>query len=140
MRLHESTTMTTPQKPVQEMTADEIRVKCAEAMGWTPHAIRSCDSMWFHPGEKHRLLERTNRIPKFTRSLDAAITLCDHLAGKGWRCRLDNGLDKTWECIFYKGFRLKGEEWREQYGAADTLPLAICRCFLLVIATGESTP
>lgn len=45
------------------------RIALAEWEGWTPHSVRDANSMWFSPGEKHRLLERTKWIPTYS-SLD----------------------------------------------------------------------
>lgn len=84
-------------------------------------------------------------IPDYLNDLNAAVELCDFLTKRGWTCRCDNGLDRTWECTFTHPIRNStheynvgiedGKQVEQHYGAADTLAEAICQAFLR--ATGK---
>lgn len=81
--------------------------------------------------------------PNYLSDLNAAASLCDLLADQGWQCEANNGLNKSWECIFFreatentrpenKGKRQEYDlvDSEEHYCAADTLAEAICGAFL----------
>lgn len=53
------------------MSPDQINAAIAKAVGYAPHSLEHAKALWFRPSEKHRLLERTVRIPLFASSLDA---------------------------------------------------------------------
>lgn len=75
--------------------------------------------------------------------VNRAVELCAHLAGQGWRCELNNGLDTSWECVFWRPQRLgtpsdnignrDGVISEEHYGAGETMAIAICQSFIRAI-------
>lgn len=80
------------------MTEQEMIIAISLDQGWTPYSVEADWSMWFAPGEKHKQLERTHRLPKWPTDLNAAITLCDALAEEGWGCRIERG--SQWQVWF----------------------------------------
>jgi hypothetical protein len=135
------------------MTPEAQRIAIAEACGWKecerctrqlkPKSdgveIRGLDPTGDHTGgwKEYALL------PDYLNDLNAAIFLCDFLAERSWNCTLGNGLDKTWECEFYKSATDKthpdnlgqrdGKQIELHYGSADTLAEAISEAFLRTI-------
>jgi len=85
-------------------------------------------------------------LPDYLNDLNACAKLCERLAELGWRCELNNGLDNTWECIF---FRKRSESTKpenqgerrefdppfseEHYCPANTMAEAICGAALRTI-------
>lgn len=144
------------------MTPEAQRIAIAEACGWKWYS-RPASGPWaanphralYHPILSAELVStlqpatmterqcndlfiwREGFIPDYLNDLNAAIQLCDELAGKGWNCELNNGLDKTWECEFVKhsdeSNATIGERSKRHYGAADKLSAAICDAFLKTI-------
>jgi len=108
---------------INALTPDQLRVKCAEAMGW--RMVGRCQRLGHAPNKP---LPRPRAIPPFDSDPRAALTLCDHLAEKGWRIYIETET-QGWRCCIH---RLIDREDYLQVGAADTLPLAICKAFLTV--------
>lgn len=130
---------------IQKLTPEEKRIRIAEACGWVKLApfLNACGGLtqeWRHPDPVgHR--NCTAGEFDYLDDLNAALTLIDFLAERGWRCNLANGLDKTWECEFMRpptdatddddiGSR-QGERLEIRYAPAATLAEAICDGFLL---------
>lgn len=169
--------MTTKQKPIDQLTPEELRVEIAESRGWTEirkpktfNSLFASDRHYAkspfglqpginraHPSLKSEFGMEDREppedwwviIPKFTADADAALTLADALAEKGWKCRTNNGLDKTWECEFTRPPHPNSKDEHVSltrygtvelhYGAGDSQSLAICRAYLAVIRS-EAKP
>ena len=142
------------------MKAKQQRIAIAEVLGWhyeiTETTIRGltcwnraegrCPGHFVLAGECYNRSENQMQelleichIPNYPKDPSAAATLCDHLAELGWRCEMNQGLDKTWECIFKRPTQERsdttredsnGTLWEEHYHPADTLAEAICGAFL----------
>lgn len=63
--------------------------------------LEQCVTVWYLLIQDISNAQRVS-LPDYLTDLNAAISLCDLLADKGWNCRLGNRLDKTWECEFYR--------------------------------------
>lgn len=116
-------------------------IAVATLLGWTPLATALAGGMWFAPDEKHKLLERSHRLPLFFTDANAAIGITDHMAKRGWRCKLNRGTGNGWECVFFKAatkdthpdnlrIELMGERFEDHYGCGDSFPEAVCMAFL----------
>jgi hypothetical protein len=119
-------------------TEQELRVACAEAMGWTycedgvgkalaklyPDQMREpkCDS-----GSTH-----TKVIPDFSTDPNAALALVDALAEKGWRYNIEGGKGFIFVTFYKKVSQLHPQIGGTFQVTADTRQLAICRAFLAV--------
>lgn len=136
-----------------------LRVKVAKLLGVKPKTkCPECDGSRFTGTEQDHypcdVCNATGRVkayyesPDYPSDLNAAIELIDFLADRGWHCRLGNGLDKTWECEFYRDATENTNEddigtilgcdlpQEIHYQSADTLAEAIARAF---VATMEGT-
>jgi hypothetical protein len=140
--------MTTPK--LTDMTPEQMRVACAEELGWSridrkPECVSKVAGFksWLNatwdiggtpPADKGKPEDDQSyeQIPNFLTDLNAAITLCDEMARRGW----------TWEAYqtspsvgstvcFYKRTNCHRR-------LAETLPLAIVGAFLL--ACGRAKP
>jgi hypothetical protein len=115
------------------MTPESQRIAIAEACDHVMDKPEEFPSVAIHNGQRYG-------IPDYLNDLNAAIFLCDFLAERSWNCTLGNGLDKTWECEFYKSATDKthpdnlgqrdGKQIELHYGSADTLAEAISEAFL----------
>ena len=127
------------------MTPKTMRLKAAEAMGWTTHQIEVCGledvailppnvsiddegAVWKHAGI---------RYPDYPTDANAALLLVERLAEEGLSCELNAGTDKTWECSFLQDKPVTvggcdGVETFAVYHAADTMAEAITGAFLRV--------
>jgi hypothetical protein len=109
------------------------------------HWARNSNDVWRNtwPVDEPDLPCDHSDLPDYPSDLYAAVTLCDHLAEKGWNCELSQGTDKTWECTFE---RIASKDspvgtltfdndtaYEIYYHPADTLPEAICGAFLRTI-------
>lgn len=132
------------------MNANKQRIAIAETVGWkwSPHPkVSHPDKLkwWIHPDLVKMMVGSgvcgapDGLLPDYLNDLNAAITLCDFLAERGWNCHLDNGLDKTWECIFTRG-RTGNENSDEHYGPGNTMTAAICQAFLRTVGKWEDEP
>jgi hypothetical protein len=131
------------------MIPEVQRIKIAEACGW----IMLPPGQWLHKGDarkRHPSGRQTTdgtdtEIPDYLNDLNAAAALCDVMADLGWFCGLANGLDKTWECEFYRpatsqtnpddiGTRVDYDGGKTRleihYSAGTMASLAIARCFI----------
>lgn len=130
------------------MNAEQMRIACAEEMGWTyckrevwpKRRPKEFEFVLQSPEQEGKALPeftvRTasyeqdrilgmDRLPNYLTDADAALTLCDHLAKEGFTPHLTMLPDKSWECIFDKLDEAKVH-------AAPTMPEAICGAFLRV--------
>lgn len=113
------------------MTNEEIRVRCAEIVGWTisPFMKEHCKVPYgWHPQHHPK---KTNfyefPIPQFDADANAALTLCDWMAEKGYPI-VFSFMGSKWVCVFYSSKEIDCDELANE--SAETLPLAICRAFL----------
>ena len=120
-----------------KLTPEERRIRIAEKCGWKRktrkrYAGEDNVSGWEKDGKFNCY---PCQFPDYLSDLNAASTLCDFLAAQGWRCHIDNGLDKTWECTFTHSTELDGMAGCPlfHYAPADTLASAICDAFLLTV-------
>lgn len=120
------------------LTDDEIRVKCAEAMGWkhcsmSGDKLTNPDAYWYPPenytppGWKEPCnMRHLSQLPRFESSADAALTLCDRLREEGWCLQITYGVTDKWTVTFYQG---QGRFFTVQ---DPSLARAICLAFLKV--------
>ncbi len=118
-------------KPVDEMTPEELRVACAEAMGWTkqPSQNEMSPMEWWWKSPTNVVANPTQpetHLPNYPESADAALTLAAALAKDGWTrsdWRTSEGPENV---VFGRG--------AEGYSASATDPhafaTALCRAFL----------
>ena len=75
------------------LTDDEMRVKCAEAMGWTRLSSTAEENqsgleLWRSPLQTKGIMKgpwfKFDAVPNYPASVDAALTLCDRLREEGW--------------------------------------------------------
>lgn len=138
----------TPRQLPKSSGLGALRIRVAELCGWVrgtwskdergrPAPEHEC---FFNPNHAYAP-EIPHAPPDYPNDLNACLTLIDMLADRGWNCALGNGLDKTWECEFYRPAKLGqthpdnlgiryGKSIELIYGSADTLELAICEAFL----------
>lgn len=119
---------------------NKLNQLCAEKLGWyrLPHDEDAwAPQGWVYGRDSYGKLRSTDKLPQFTSDHNAAITLLDALAKKGWRNKMNQGLDGTWECETQTGFG-KADDYH--YGAGDTLPLAIVEVFLRAHGIWEEEP
>lgn len=129
---------------IQKLSPEEKQIAIAEAIGWRRISLVKSRSFWSMGGrlDTDRIYE-PHEFEAYLDDLNAALTLINFLAERGCRCRLGNGLDKTWECEFMRKPtpttrpEFIGEYDREMmeiiYAPADTLAQAICDGFLLAL-------
>lgn len=119
---------------------DEIRVKCAEAMGWTEIELYEDNQgppiLHGYPPSKLTIGEdgewdvekakNTKPVPRFLSSVDAALTLCDRLRSEGWELTLERPGLRDW-IVTFEVPRGRSVESRD-----PSLARAICLAFLKV--------
>lgn len=132
------------------MTDEQKQIACAEAsgiqtvyfkVGYNNHGKRAhfvattMDEAEKWPFKEYGISEFVNldALPRYLNDANAALTLCDVLAEKGWNCELNNGLDKTWECCFFR----HDKKETMHYAPGNTLPLAIVNTFLKAIGKDQ---
>jgi|SRR6516162_113773 hypothetical protein len=121
------------------MNSDELRIKCAEAMGWNNIAIKDpwSKGQWVTsdlygecPG-KLALIQ----IPEYDTSLDAAFTLVEALRKEGWLVEIHTAMNDWAICVWPEG--------RTKYAVITRNPslcLAICEAFLKAKSTPALAP
>lgn len=120
--------------PNDQSDTDDIRVKVAEAMGWTEIEMREVMYISGQPAGSDLFGKwpewptghgNGGFVPAFTTDHNAAFTLCDRLKSEGWLFGCNQEPDGSWRASFYNGaFMLT---------TAPTLPMAICLAFLKVM-------
>lgn len=129
------------------LTDDEMRVKCAEAMGckwiksgkyriptFDPVIAPECyqaEEMADGSEPIGNLASKLANIPNYSTSVDAALTLCDRLRSEGWRVKIKGDSltqkgDKLWQVW------LHGPDFTE-WDYDPSLARAICLAFLRVM-------
>lgn len=84
-------------------------------------------------GERYIAMPEGLDMPDYLDDANAAVMLCAKLAVEGWRCEINKGLDPTWECEFKRPSQSSTERHNiGEYGAGDTMSVAICEAFLRV--------
>lgn len=133
-----------------DLTPEQLRVQCAERIGWTRPHMPQLPKCWQAPvGDTLAWSAQDgNPLPNYPVDARAALALVDRLAEDGWRCELNCGTGKGWECEFIRKARngskpddctmVDGFLMELHYAPADTLPLAICKAFLLAYAESAS--
>lgn len=123
------------------MNTVEIKEAIARAMGFELRQTIPIDGVQFpfwHHDDPAQYVK--GDLPDWMGDLNAAIQLCDKLAEEGWRCEINNGLDKTWECIFSKTPTRRPDRTIEHYHPAGTLAEAICGAFLRAKSLWQDQP
>lgn len=131
------------------LTDEEIRVKCAEAMGWRWVKARYDGMSACPPSARERLffldaplgpwrdwvlsesseegqmnISVIERLPNYLTSVDAALTLCDRLREEGWNVVIVGpGTIKDWYVDFAKNGTIHKTD-------DPSLARAICLAFL----------
>lgn len=113
------------------LTDDEMRVKCAEAMGWTYHGhspeLRlGAIACWTPAGREFDPM-RLVLLPDYLHDLNAALTLCDRLREEGWTVQFYRHPLDQWRVELR---RYAEDEW--PYIEDPSLARAICLAFLKV--------
>lgn len=135
-------------KKIDDLSVDQIRVMCAEVMGAKWYTFAS-GQRWlsFKPLADHfRLSSRPEDfemttihegVPNYPESADAALTLC------AWMTKFEHGYQ--WESygngngkVYFRFYNpsIPGAT-AAKFTAADALPLAICRAFLIANRLAE---
>ena len=118
---------------ISKLTPEEKCREIALACGWKRTKRESGIMEYPTSNEQWR---KYGYPPSYDTDLNAALELCDMLDEQGWRCHIDNGLDKTWECTFTHSVWTMDEGTGDRpvshYAPADTLAAAISHAFLLV--------
>lgn len=100
-----------------------INCAVAKAMGYeiSEWGVKApCDQRMVARG----ILPVSAMLPNFCTSLDAAITLCDFLADKGWSAEMNRGEDdRVWWVMF-------GNDSSQAQASGESLPVALCEAFL----------
>lgn len=130
------------------MNPEAQRIYIAEACGW--HGIDNKSALG--PMGMFGPLRGYAMIPDYLNDLNAAVALCDLLTKEGWRCEAGNGLDTSWECVFFRKATAstipecrsqRGEfdppDSEEHYGPGPTLAQAVCEAFLRTKGLWEET-
>jgi hypothetical protein len=130
------------------MTPKAQRIAIAKFCGYTQDE----KGFWYAPGQAHVWFKTllSTEIPDYLNDLNATVQVCDFLADRGWNCNLGNGLDKTWECEFYKADTehthtdnlgtFHGKQVELHYGSADRLGEAISEAFLRTLNLWKDEP
>lgn len=110
----------------------ELRIDIAELLGWTlwggsPRGTPFLDMRWCVPGKSGDF--NFYCPPDWPSDLNACEHLINFLADRGWTCRIENGLDKTWECTFETGTS-GHKDFKQHYVPDDNLSITICRAFV----------
>lgn len=120
--------MTRP-KPIDQLNPEELRVECAEAMGWH----QETEGLWNNPKQHKHGRSAPDDYPA---DANAALQLAHALAEKGWRPNVTITIGGEWEAMFSKVGHLM-----VNYSATATGPhafaLALCRAYLSVIRAGK---
>lgn len=118
----------------------KIDIKCSEFLGWTVHPK---DRFIVIPPNSPHSVQPLSTIPAFTEHYDNAAQLLIEWMSKpengGWRCILH--IYKH-ICCFYTQKKEANADILTDKGVevtADTLPLAICLCFLRANGIDPST-
>lgn len=115
------------------MTNEELRVACAEAMGWKWVEPNGIDPYWRFEADRKKDRHRDD-LPNFPTDANAALTLCDALADQGW----------DWTVTYREQqltvwFGMKYAPHKTVTATGPTLPIAICRAYLAVIQSQTPT-
>lgn len=113
------------------MSPEAQRIAIAEACGWRRDKLNDSDKWWHPDGTfigRFDLWALPSFLPDWPKDLNAAITLCDHLAEEGWRASAQRLTSGQWQFTFVK---LKTSRSCDTHThEADTLGEAICGAFL----------
>lgn len=125
------------QKNLSKSSLQELRVKvaklCPRIFTHVPSPFGPGSVHWREGRDDHGNPVSPGHHVDPLNDLNACAELIDLLADKGWTCRLDNGLDKTWECTFAKN----SLPLQQHYAPADKLAVAICRAFVAVMKASD---
>lgn len=104
-----------------ELTDTELRVKCAEAMGYDAKQYRTGGVLHY----RDPFGKMITALANYPCDPAAALTLVDKLAEEEWTCSLYKNLWKAWTVKFGNGIR-------EITVTDPSFCRAICRAFLAV--------
>ena len=115
------------QKPVEEMTAEELREEIARLRGWTDtdRPLVHWKTPPSHP--------RWAWVPNWPSDIAAAWQLVEEIEKECHAVSMERGSKKQWDCVILP------EEVQETWvvGEGDTAPLAICRAYVAWKRTQE---
>lgn len=114
------------------MTNEELRVAVAEVHGWTLGQPKTGQGAFHWRTEKKYMPGYNDQRPNFPTDVNAALTLCNALAERGWTQSLWKTAEGPWNAVFGKGAE-------SGVGTGPTLPIAICRAYLAVIQSQTPT-
>lgn len=112
--------MTLPK--IDSLSPDQIRVMIAEAVGWVKvreHWRKGDDVVFLNHSCNHQ------QLPDYPTDANAVLTLCAWMKTQGWVWRANNDETHSEVC-----FQFVNDEFAFE-SSADTLPLAICKAFLI---------
>lgn len=113
----------------ETMSDHELRIKCAEAMGWTKVGQLKWNDDKLDPPKQ--FMDGCGHTPDYPADLNAALALVDALVDKGWCCTMENNPNKSWEVNIFPSD--SGEPIANIYIVDPSLARAICRGFLEVM-------
>ncbi len=109
------------------LSAEEMNSRIAKLCGWHDGDGRAnWPDFGYGPNSKPYPVE-PERLPDYTGSMDAALTMAERLAGEGWRLLLVQHTDNRWVASFANGCDNPLKSW------ADTPAMAVCLAFLQVM-------
>lgn len=113
----------TPEQ-INTLDLSQLRVAVAEAMGAEKCSYHREHHLYQYQCERW---ECSAVLPDYPRCANAAMTLVDKLAEDGWNTTIERKAKSRWSrwCVLFDS--LKGEK----LATGETLPIAICRAFLL---------
>jgi hypothetical protein len=113
------------------MTTDQIRIACAEEMGWETHKFIDASGS-AHVGWRSAQLRvacTASELPNYPTDANAALELCEQMRSDGWWMEMRPMVSsKKWKIYVWD----RTGDTRIYHAEADTLPLAICEAFLKV--------
>lgn len=122
--------MTTP-KPIDQLTPEELRVECAEAMGWTKAQLFKYSGVRGIPPNGREL----TAIPNYPADANAALTLAHALAEKGWsHSHVCYGGETDFEFFHFGTARPR---FRATATGPHAFALALCCAYLAVVRDGK---
>lgn len=104
--------------------SDEIRIKCAEAMGWNGIRIRHATRahIGILTGSHENTCGTLQAIPNYTQSVDAAMELVEWMKKNKGKCFRLTWYDESWSAAFFGNDAF--------HANSDSPALAICKAFL----------
>lgn len=109
-----------------ELTDTELRVKCAEAMGYDTKQYQTGGVLHYRDKQGRMMAA----LPNYPSDPAAALTLVDKLGADGWSFKLDKQINGPW--LIMLDLDVPKFSSRTVTASGDTFCRAICRAFLAV--------